>query len=213
MTRFVLDKNPEMTSNDSLAELMEVFEQNPLNSIMFSNSFLKTVFINKIIQASKNTIYYLDFDLLYSGYVTSNILSKNNKVILFQPTKKDIQEIYKKILYSVSKEKSIIIIDSLNGFFNLINENKDAGRLVNSYTALLSTISKMSDSFVLFASLVREKDDEGYVLSITGRQILDSKYVTKILTEKTNSHVIAKIIEEKNKPKKQIKIPISLDLF
>lgn len=213
MTRFVLDKNPEIYPDNSLSELMNTFELNPLNSIMFSNSFLKTVFLNKIIEAAKNTIYYLDFDLLYSGYITSNILPKNKKVILYQPTENDLIDIFKKILYIVSKEKSIVILDSLNGFFNIINENKDAGRLVNSYIILLSTISKMSDSIVLFTSLVREKDDTGYVLSVTGRHVLNSKKITNILTEKNNSNIVVKILGEKNKPKKLIQIPISSELF
>jgi len=213
MPRFVLDKNPEIYSDDSLSELMKIFEINPLNSIMFSDSFLKTVFLNKIIQATNNTIYYLDFDLLYSGYITSNIISKNKRVILYQPTKNDLLEIFKKILDIVSKEKSIIILDSLNGFFNLINENKDAGRMVNSYIMLLSYISKMSCSFVLFASLVREKDGEEYVLSITGRHVIDSKNITKILTEKMNSNILVKVIGKKNIPNKLIKIPISLELI
>jgi len=213
MTRFVLDKNPENYSDDSLSELMKIFELNPLNSIMFSNSFLKTVFLNKIIEASNYTIYYLDFDLMYSGYITSNIISKNKRVILYQPTKNDLLEIFKKILYIVSKEKSIVILDSLNGFFNIINENKDAGRVVNTYIMLLSTLSKMSGSFVLFASLVREKDDEGHVLSITGRHVIDSKNITKILTEKMNSTILAKVLGENNKPSKLIKIPIRTELI
>ena len=213
MTRFVLDKNPEIYSDDSLSELMDTLELNSLNSIMFSNPFFKTIFLNKIIQASNIPIYYLDFDLLYSGYITSNIISKNKRVILFQPTKNDLLEIFKKILYLVSKEKSFVILDSVNGFFNLINENKDAGRMVNSYIMLLSTISKMTNSLVLFASLVREKQDEGYVLSITGRHVIDSKNITKILTEKINSNFVAKVLGDNNKSKKLIKIPISSELI
>jgi len=117
-------------------------------------------------------------------------------------------------LYIVSKEKSIVILDSLNGFFNLNNENKDAGRMVNTYIMLLSTLSKMSGSFVLFASLVREKDDDdGHVLSITGRHVIDSKNITKILTEKMNSTILAKVLGENNKPSKLIKIPISSELI
>ena len=213
MTRFVLDKNPKLFSDDTLSEIIKIFELNPLNSIMFSNPILKTVFLNKITQVSNYPIYYLDYDLLYSGYLTSNIIPKNNKVALFQPTENDFLEILKKISYIVSKEKSIIIIDSLNGFFNLINENKDAGRMVNSYIMLLSTISKMSDSLILMTSLVREKNDEGYVLSITGRHLLDSKNTTKILTEKMNSNIQAKVLGKKNKTEKLIKIPLISDLI
>ncbi len=213
MTRFVLDKNPKLFSDDTLSEIIKIFELNPLNSIMFSNPILKTVFLNKITQVSNYPIYYLDYDLLYSGYLTSNIIPKNNKVVLFQPTENDFLEILKKILNIVSKEKSIIIIDSLNGFFNLINENKDAGRMVNSYIMLLSTISRMSDSLILMTSLVREKNDEGYVLSITGRHLIDSKNTTKILTEKTNSNILAKVLGKKNKTEKLIKIPLISDLI
>ena len=213
MTLFVLDKNPEIYSNDNLIELKKIFDVNPLNSLMFSNSFLKTAFLNKIIQASSITIYYLDFDLLYSGYVASNIISINERVKLINPKKTDFPEILKKILNIVSKEKSIIILDSLNGFFNLINENKDAGRIVNSYIMLLSSITQNSGSYVLFTSLVRKKDDEGYVLSLTGRHIIDSKNITKILTEKSEFNFLAKILDEKNKTKKLFKIPISSELF
>ena len=78
---------------------------------------------------------------------------------------------------------------------------------------LLSYISKMSCSFVLFASLVRKKDVEEYVLSITGRHVIDSKNITTILTEKMNSNILVKVIGEKNKSNKLIKIPISLELI
>ena len=71
----------------------------------------------------------------------------------------------------------------------------------------------MSCSFVLFTSLVREKDVEEYVLSITGRHVIDSKNITKILTEKMNSNILVKVIGKKNIPNKLIKIPISLELI
>jgi hypothetical protein len=71
----------------------------------------------------------------------------------------------------------------------------------------------MSGSFVIFASLVREKDEEGHVLSITGRHVVDSKNITKILTEKMNSNIVAKVLGEKNKPKNILKIPIGMDLI
>lgn len=213
MTHFVLDKNPKMYSENPLSDLMNTIELNSLNSIMYSDSFLKTAFLNNIINTSKDTIYYLDFDLLYSGYITSKILPKNKRVILYQPTKNDYVEIFKKIMFLVSKEKSIIILDSLNGFFNIVNENRDAGRLVNSFIVLLATISKMSGSLVIFASMTREKDDEGYVLSVTGRRILYSKNITRILTEKNNSNFVVKVLGEKNKPKKLIQIPISSEII
>ena len=51
------------------------------------------------------------------------------------------------------------------------------------------------------------------MLSLTGRHIIDSKNITKILTEKSEFNFLAKILDEKNKPKKLFKIPISSELF
>ena len=123
MTHFVLDKNPKIESADDFSEIIKILELNQVNSLMFSNPILKTVFLNKIIQAEKYQIYYLDFDLLYSGYLNSGIFFENNKIKLFQPTKDNFLEILKKIMHTISKEKSVVILDSLNGLFNeLLNE-------------------------------------------------------------------------------------------
>jgi hypothetical protein len=75
MTHFVLDKNPHQEYDENLSELMKIMELIPLNSIIYSDPFLKTYFLNKLILKTNTPIIYLDFDLLYSGYVVSNIIS------------------------------------------------------------------------------------------------------------------------------------------
>ena len=55
MPRFVLDKNPEIYSDDSLSELMKFFEINPLNSIG-PDSIESEVFLKEKQLGARKTI-------------------------------------------------------------------------------------------------------------------------------------------------------------
>jgi len=213
MTRLALDKNPEQYSDEDLSSIMKIIELNTLNSIMFSDPFLKTIFLNKLILKTNTPIFYLDFDLLYSGYVTSNIISLRNGVTLYRPTKDDWIKTLKTILLKLSENKSMLIMDSLNGLFNLHNEKKDAGRLINSYIMFLSCVAKMSNSCIVLPSITRKKNDEGWALSITGRHVIESKQMTRIQLDQINSNMIANVIGEKDNTKQSIKIPIQSELI
>ena len=213
MTRLALDKNPEQYSDEDLSSIMKIIELNTLNSIMFSDPFLKTIFLNKLILKTNTPIFYLDFDLLYSGYVTSNIISLRNGVTLYRPTKDDWIKTLKTILLKLSENKSMLIMDSLNGLFNLHNEKKDAGRLINSDIMFLSCVAKMSNSCIVLPSIIRKKNDEEWVLSITGRHVIESKQMTRIQLDQINSNMIANVIGEKDNTKKSIKIPIQSELI
>jgi hypothetical protein len=213
MAHFVLDKNPQQEYDENLSELMKITELAPLNSILYSDPFLKTYFLNKLILKTNTPIIYLDFDLLYSGYVVSNIISLPPGLTLYRPTKNEWIQTIKTILLHISEQKSILIIDSLNGFFNLNREKKDAGRLINSFIMLLLCVGNMSKSNILLCSMSRKRMDEGWVLSITGRHVLDTNHMTKIHLDYLDSKIIANILNEKDNPKKSFKIPIQSELF
>lgn len=213
MIHSALNKNPEQYSDEDFSNVVKIIELNTLNSILCSDSFLKTIFINKLILTTNTPVFYLDFDLLYSGYVTSNIISLRNGVTLYSPTKEDWMKTLKTILLKLSTNKSMLVIDSLNGFFNLHNDKKDAGRLINSYIMLLSCVAKMSNSCIILPSISRKKNDEGWVLSVTGRHVIESKQMTRIQLDQINSNIIVNVIDEKSNSKQSIKIPIKSELF
>ena len=70
----MLDKNPQHDSEWII--IKNLFEENTLNSVLCSEPFVKTAFLSKVIQIINYPIIYLDFDLIYSGYVESKILPK-----------------------------------------------------------------------------------------------------------------------------------------
>ena len=105
MTRLVLDKNPDPKLEEKFANVRNLFEQNTMNSITYSEPFLKTLFLADLIPSLKNPTIYLDFDLLYSGYIISETIPSIPNVTLFQPTKNNWNEILKTILPRISQEK------------------------------------------------------------------------------------------------------------
>jgi len=70
----MLFKNHNNDSDDGTLNLEGVLSQTKINSILYSDPFLKAAFIAKLVNDTKIDILYLDLDLLYSGYVVSGIL-------------------------------------------------------------------------------------------------------------------------------------------
>ncbi len=189
MTRWVLDKNPNSIPNDNFDNIKKIIQQNTINSITYTEPFLKTVFLTNLLPSIKNPVIYLDFDLLFSGYIASGIISSNRSITLLQPTKNNWNEMLKNILKQISQEKSTIIIDSINGFYNLFYEIKNAGRLVNSLIMLFVNFSKMSNSHLIITTMVKQKNKDEWVLSVVGRHTVEIKQMTKIHLDKKNGNL------------------------
>lgn len=188
----MLDKNPNKSSLVGISKVKEYLNENTLSSVLCTEPFVKAAFLSKLIDQIDTPIIYLDFDLLYSGYVNSEMTPKNANVSLFAPSKDDWNQVLKEILLIILNQKSVVIIDSLNGLYNLF-DSKDIGRLINAYIMLLVFMAKESGSSVLFSSMVRKKEKEGWVLSPTGRRIVDTK-MTKMYLKKYNSEITMQVI-------------------
>jgi len=178
----VLDKNPDQNSLFEFNKVKKYLEKNTLNSVLCTEPFVKAAFLSKLVEQIDVPVLYLDFDLLYSGYVNASILPSKANVSLFSPSESDWNQILQKILMMILKEKSIVIVDSLNGLYNLF-DGKEVGRLVNSYIMLLVFVAKESDSRVLVVSMARKKDGEEWVLSPTGRRVIDAKKNDKLVSK------------------------------
>lgn len=200
----MLDKNPDQSSSVGITQARKYLNENTLSAVLCKEPFAKAAFLSKLIDDVDLPVIYLDFDLLYSGYVKSEMIPQNPKVSLYAPSKEDWNEILKKILLVVLNQKSIVIIDSLNGLYNIL-DGKDIGRLVNAYIMLITFVAKESGSSVLFSSMVRKKDKEGWVLSPTGRRIVDTK-MTKLYLKKFDSQVSMQVIGKDEDVLESIKI-------
>ena len=175
-------KNPSDNTQSKL-NLQTMLEPNLINSIFYSDPFLKAGFISKLVQDTELQVLYLDLDLLYSGYIVSETIPIENNVTLFQPTSETLYKMIKEILVKASLSQTIIVVDSLNGLYNILNRKKNVGKTVMSIMMLLASIAKMTKSYLIVASMVRYKKEEGWIMSPTGKRLVETKNSKKILLE------------------------------
>lgn len=185
--------------NINVVNLEEVFLVGKLNYILYSDPFVKAGFIAKLVQDTKLNILYLDLDLLYSGYLKSKILETPHNLTLLQSTNESWNKHLTKTLQEISTKKSLVIIDSINGLYNILERNKEVGRLVTSYIMLIASMARKTNSYVAVASLVRFKKQEGWILSPTGGRLVETKIVNKIFLEQNESGIVLNFLDVKEK--------------
>ena len=171
-------------------QIKDMLEQNILNVILYDDSFTKTTFFVKELSKWNIPIFYLDFDLLYSGFVKSSQTPLPKNITLLCPNADNLHENLKSVIGKISKIKSLVIIDSLNGFFNLLEDRKDTGQIINSFIMLLVSSAKNANSIVVIGSLSKLIDENKWVLYNTGRHIIENKHMTKIQLTKSNGNII-----------------------
>ena len=170
----VLDKNPEQILDGKIKYGRNEFLNKNPNIILCSEPFLKAEFLNELIDSINYPVIFLDFDLLYSGYIVSEMIKKNDKVEIYRPSKANWKKIITEIAKKISNEKVLVVIDSFNGFYNIFDE-KESGRFINASLMLLSSIGRESDSSVIITAMARKNDNDEWILSPGGRHIIDSK--------------------------------------
>ena len=181
-------------------QIKDILEQNTLNMIFYENSFTKTTFFVKTLSKWNIPTFYLDFDLLYSGFVKSGQTPLSKNTTLLCPNADSLHENLRSVIDKISEIKSLVIIDSLNGFFNLLEDKKDTGKIINSFIMLLVSSAKNANSIVVIGSLSKLIDENEWVLYNTGRHVIENKYMTKIqLTESGGNIVVKSLKPDKSK--------------
>ena len=173
-------------------QIKDILEQNTLNVIFYESSFAKTTFFVKILSKWNIPTFYLDFDLLYSGFVKSGRTPLPKTTTLLCPDADSLHENLRSVVDKISKTKSLVIIDSLNGFFNLLEDRKDTGQIINSLIMLLTSSAKNVNSIVVVGSLSKLINENEWVLYNTGRHVIENKHMTKIQLTESNGNIIVK---------------------
>jgi len=192
----LLSKNPEQVNS----KIENILEQNLLNIIYYENSFAKAKFLTKTIEKWDIPTFYLDFDLLYSGYVKANMIPTLKNVTLLWPNSENLRENLESVIEKISMTKSIVVIDSLNGFFNIL-EDDDAGMLINSFIMMLASSAKNTKSIILVGSLSKLNEENEFVLYSSGRHVIDNKHMKKIQLVESNGLLKINILNFDNSTK------------
>ena len=178
--------------------IRNMLEQNTTNMIFYEDSFTKTSFFTREVSNYKVPIFYIDFDLQYTGFVKSGITEEMENLNLLHPENGSLREDLKSIIAKISREKSLIVIDSLNGFFNILEGDKDLGRLINSFLMLLVSAANHTESTILVGALSRLNEEGRWVLYNTGRSVIDNEHFTKIQLTKKENNAFATLLNSDN---------------
>jgi len=192
----LLSKNPEQVNS----KIENILEQNLLNIIYYENSFAKAKFLTKTIEKWDIPTFYLDFDLLYSGYVKANMVPTLKNVTLLWPNSENLRENLESVIEKISMTKSVVVIDSLNGFFNILKDD-DAGMLINSFIMMLASSAKNTKSIILVGSLSKLNEENEFVLYSSGRHVIDNKHMKKIQLVESNGLLKINILNFDNSTK------------
>jgi hypothetical protein len=168
----MLDKN-ERGFEDDLVHVRQEFNKNS-NVVFCSEPFLKVEFLNELIHSVTYPVIFLDFDLLYSGYVVSQIIQKNDRVEIYRPNKLIWEEILTETIKKISNEKFLVIVDSINGLYNMFDK-KESGRSINASLMLLASVGERAGSSVIIIAMARKNDKNEWILSPGGRHVIVSK--------------------------------------
>ncbi|MEO9310520.1 MAG: hypothetical protein ABI337_09565 [Nitrososphaera sp.] len=201
-----MDKNPVATD-----KIRKLILSSPLGSISFDNAITKTYFFHKTAAIVEIPTIYFDFDLLYSGYLAANILRQHENVTVHQPKDDTWKSLLAKTLEQISQKRHLVIIDSLNGFFTVLADHKNSGKLINDTLIMLASIGLRSDSTILAGSISKYKKDEGWVLSAIGRHIVEVNGMNHFSVRKQNSALRLTLVDDQNFTKSSIDLS-ELDL-
>ena len=117
---------------------------------------------------------------------------------MLSPENGSLHEDLKSVIEQISKKRSLIIIDSLNGFFNVLEGNKDVGRLVNSFLMLLVASARHTKSTVILGILSKLNEENNWVLYNTGRSVIDNDHFTKIRLARKENNILTKLLNPDN---------------
>nr|AIF03516.1 hypothetical protein [uncultured marine thaumarchaeote KM3_168_C06]AIF16621.1 hypothetical protein [uncultured marine thaumarchaeote KM3_74_F11] len=178
--------------------IQNMLEQNTTNMIFYEDSFAKTAFFTKEIPNWHIPIFYFDFDLQYTGFVRAGITPSYKNLTLLYPENDILHEDLKSVIEKISKKRSLVIIDSFNGFFNHLEGEKDLGRLINSFLMLLVSSGKHTKSTIIVGILSKLNDENKWILYNTGRHVIDNEHFTKIQLIRSENSMLAKVLNPDN---------------
>jgi len=178
--------------------IQNILEQNTTNMIFYEDSFAKTAFFTKEIPNWEIPIFYFDFDLQYTGFVRAGVTPPLKNLTFLYPENGSLREDLKFVIEKISKKRSLIIIDSFNGFFNILEGEKDIGRLINSFLMLLASSGNHTKSTVLVGILSKLNDENKWVLYNTGRHVIDNENFTKIQLVRSENNTLVKALNSDN---------------
>lgn len=159
---------------------MSALAEGRLSSVMCAEPLLKASFLDAVARGAGAPVFYLDFDLMYSGLVSAGVLRKGGGLRLYRPSPAELPGALREVLGEISGRRSVVIVDSLNGLLSAV-DGAGGGRLAASYLMMLDFVARTTGTRVVAASVARRRGDGEWVLPPTGRRAVPAGLAARLL--------------------------------
>jgi hypothetical protein len=170
-----------------------------LNTLLFYNPYAKLCFTSTITSYFRKTTY-LDFDTTYTAYIRAKLIKNSSlkNIFLFTPNEGELELSMNKILSDISNS-SLLIIDSLNSFYNLYYKKIDMESLKGisniQYTLsnFLMILLKLCQSLkipILVTSMIRYRKKKEWIKTFTNKRLLQKKSTVILFVEMQNENML-----------------------
>jgi hypothetical protein len=169
-----------------------------LNTLLFYNPYAKLCFTSTITSYFRKTTY-LDLDTTYTAYIRSNLIKNYslNDIYLFTPSEGELESSINKILSDISNS-SLLIIDSLNSFYNLYYKKidmeslKGISNIQHTLSNFLMILLKLCQSLripILVTSMIRYRKKKEWIKTFTNKRLLQNKSTVILFVEMQNENM------------------------
>ena len=92
------------------------------------------------------------------------MIKKNENVKIYQSSRANWEKDLKEILKEISRERILVILDSLNGIYNMFDEFESA-RFINAAIMLLASVARHTKSLIVVTTMAIKNGDGEWILS------------------------------------------------
>jgi hypothetical protein len=175
-----------------------------LNSLLFSDPYAKTCFTAALAFRFENAVY-IDLDLAFTSYLKSGLLVPSfcsGGLKVYTPSLGMLVSMLQDVLDSMA-DSSIVILDSINSFYNMyynykmVDAQKSSSRVLGRLNHLLSSCLMFLVSNgaklgvpVLATSMLRYRKDGGWIQSPASRRLLQKKSAVLIGVDRRGDDLV-----------------------
>lgn len=157
---------------------------------MFSDPYAKLCF-NAMLTSQLERTVYIDLDTMFAAYFAAELLGQtgSKRLDIYLPAEGRLVPVIRHAIASMSSS-SLVVLDSVNSFYNLFKINEKAlGSLNHLLSILLMLFVRHGvDSHVpvLATSMLRYRNSAGWVQSPASRRLLQNKSAVRMRAEMKN---------------------------
>lgn len=158
-------KNSESVSSPSpmSSQTPESFMQelagypSSLSIILCTDAITKTRFLGTLANLAPGAVFYLDTDLLYTGSTDAGLCKRHDRTTIYRPEQNTWHRDLADVMSAASASKKMtVIIDSLNGAYEIFGR-PDSAMSANTHIMALASLVGQAGSSVIVGAVVRKR--------------------------------------------------------